>query len=223
MPRRRSYADHGDACAAAHGVEVVGEVWTYPILREMFLGPKRFGELADLVRGITPAVLTTRLKELTDKGLVRQVGLPPPARGRAYELTEWGHALEPVIEGVSRWAHGSPTWRPDGGLTPDGAVLAMKTMVPDGVGPGVSLQLDLVDARLERPETYAYRLRWDDAEFAAERGAVESPDAAVRSDSTAWAHVLFAGAAPDPDGVTGDPEAVRRFLAAYRSGPGLLG
>ena len=45
MPKKRSYAAHGDACAGAHGIELVGEVWTYPIVREMFLGPKRFSEL----------------------------------------------------------------------------------------------------------------------------------------------------------------------------------
>lgn len=219
MPARRSYADHGDACAAAHGIEVIGEVWTYPIVREMFLGPKRFGELLDLVRGITPAVLTTRLRELAAKGLVTQVELVPPARGRAYQLTEWGHALEPVVEGVARWAHASPTWRVDGGLTPDGVVLAMRTMAPDRRPPApVEVQLDLADGRLERPETYSYRLTWDQDGFTVARGRHDRPGAILRGDSTAWARVLFGGMdlAAAPLAVTGDTDTARELARAFR-------
>lgn len=215
MPAKRSYAHHGDACAGAHGIEVIGEVWTYPIVREMFLGPKRFGELAVLVRGITPGVLTTRLRELTARGLVRQVTLPPPARGKAYELTPWGQALEPVIEGVSRWAHASPGWRADGGLTPDAVVLAMKTMTAGGLEPSIAVQLDLADQRLDAPETYSYRLDWDADGIHVVRGTHPAPDALLRIDSSTLARVLFAGQPLDPETVSGDAEAVRRLLGQF--------
>lgn len=214
MPKKRSYAAHGDACAGAHGIELVGEVWTYPIVREMFLGPKRFSELLDLVRGITPAVLTTRLRELTAKGLVTQSTLPPPARGKVYELTPWGHALEPVTEGVSRWAHQSPSWRPDGGLTPDAVVLAMKTMAAGPADPPLAIQLDLRDERLERPDTYSYRLDWG-SELRVERGLHPAPDAVVSLDSTAWTRVLFVGQPLDEAAVSGDPAPVRRLVAMF--------
>lgn len=213
MPTKRSYADHGDACAAAHGIEVIGEVWTYPIVREMFLGPKRFSELVALVRGITPGVLTTRLRELTTRGLVRQVTLPPPARGKAYELTDWGRALEPVVEGVARWAHASPTWRVDGGLTPDGVVLAMKTMAGAAAAPPLAVQLDLSDGRLDAPETYTYRLDWGADGIQVARGTHPHPAAVLTIDSSTLARVLFSGEPLHPSAVTGDAEAVDRLVA----------
>lgn len=218
MPIRSSYAAHGDACAAAHGFEVLGEIWTYPILREMFLGPKRFSELLDLVRGITPAVLTTRLRELTARGLVHGVTLPPPARGRAYELTDWGHALEPVIEEVARWAHGSPTWRTDGGLTPDGVVLAMKTMALAEVTDPIAMQLELTDARLARPQTYVYRLDWDADGLRAARGPHERPAAIIRSDSTTWARTCFFETPLEAASVIGgDPDEAQRLVDQFRT------
>ena len=45
MPSRRRYADHGDACAAAHALDVVGDRWSVIVIRELMLGPKRFSEL----------------------------------------------------------------------------------------------------------------------------------------------------------------------------------
>lgn len=215
MPIKRSYADHGDACAAAHGFELLGEVWTYPIVRELLLGPKRFAELKAQVRGITPAVLSTRLRQLTARGLVKKVTLPPPARAAAYELTDWGKELDPVVQRIAQWAHHSPTWQFDGGLTPDGVVLAMKAMASGGLKRPLSLQLELNDERLERPDWYVYRLDWDAVAMQVARGAHPSPAAVVRSDSTAWARVVFAGGNMDAVAVSGDPDAVRRLVRQF--------
>ncbi len=53
MPIKRTYASHGgDACATAHAVELLGgDRWSYPVLRELMLGPKRFSELAAALWG----------------------------------------------------------------------------------------------------------------------------------------------------------------------------
>lgn len=110
MPVKRTYADHGDACAAAHAMELIGDRWTHPVLRELMLGPKRFGELESSVRGITPAVLSARLRELEASGLVEKVVLPPPARVAAYGVTAWARDLQPIFEQLALWAHRSPTW-----------------------------------------------------------------------------------------------------------------
>lgn len=230
MPVKKSYADHGDACATAHGMEVIGEVWTYPILREMFLGPKRFGELLALVHGITPAVLTTRLKELRARGLVEQAALAPPARGSAYQLTAWGHALEPVMEHVARWAQASPTWRSEGDLTPDASILAMKTMAAgprpasaatssgadESIG-DIAVQIELHDHRLEEPDTYTYAIDWTSHGLTAKRGAHEHPAVVIRTNSRTWTHALFQNAAIPTSAVTaGDEDVVKAFLARFR-------
>ncbi|WP_052460304.1 winged helix-turn-helix transcriptional regulator [Microbacterium gorillae] len=224
MPIRRSYAEHGDACVGAHGVELIGEVWTYPLLREMFLGPKRFGELLVLVHGITPAVLTSRLREMERRGLVRSARLAPPARGSVYELTDWGHALEPLVEGLSRWAHGSTTREiEDTGLTPDGAVLALKTMAGPGPAVPVRIAAELRDERTERRETYTYTLEWDGGGVRAVRGALAGTVATVRGDSTALAWAVFGadgGSMTRGDGleVSGDVALLDALAAAARDG-----
>lgn len=218
MPIRKSYAEHGDACATTHGIELIGDVWTYPVVREMFLGPKRFGELAALLHGITPAVLTARLRELEAKGIVSPTTFPPPALGKGYELTPWGHELEGPLVGIAHWAHGSPSWSPEGGLTPDAAVLAMKAMsrgVEHQAEEPLTVQLLLSDGRCAAPVTYTYALTWDEAGLAAVRGDHSEAAATVRVDSTEWARALFGGAELPERAAAGSREVIDALIARY--------
>ena len=77
-----------DACGLAHAVELLGERWAILVLRELLLGPRRFSELKADLPGISANVLTQRLTELEDRGLVRKKKLPPPASVQVYEATE---------------------------------------------------------------------------------------------------------------------------------------
>lgn len=52
MPIKRTYASHGDACATSHAMELLGDRWTYPVIRELMLAPKRFAELEASLREI---------------------------------------------------------------------------------------------------------------------------------------------------------------------------
>ena len=70
---------YDDACAAAHAMDIVGERWALPVMRELMLGPRRFGELKASLNGISANVLTQRLEGLEAAGVVRRVKLPPPA------------------------------------------------------------------------------------------------------------------------------------------------
>lgn len=99
---RRSYAQ---ACAIARALDVVGERWTLLLVRELLFGPRRFGELLEALFGIGPNLLSTRLKALSEEGLIRRVALRGDPRGgpTGYELTDAGRALEPVLLGLARW------------------------------------------------------------------------------------------------------------------------
>lgn len=220
MPIKRSYAEYGDACATAHAIELIGDRWTYPVIRELMLAPKRFGELAAGVVGITPAVLTTRLREMEAAGLVERATLPPPASVTVYQLTPWARELGPLLRSLGKWVHGSPARQQvGGGLTPDGVVQSMLTMAPEQPPePAVEIQLELTDSRA--PELgYTYRLSWDDAGLRIERG--EHPDAAatLRADSSALAGMLYQahGLLPGDEAteIDGDRAAVERLLAAF--------
>ena len=195
MPIRRNYADHGDACAAAHALDVVGDRWSIIVIRELTLGPKRFAELLAGARGATPTVLTTRLRELELVGIVEKLELPPPARVNVYGLTPWGQEFEPVLQALGRWAQRGPFPLPAGGLTPDAAVLAMSTMAGDPPPrTPTRLALGLRDQRDTRPQTTWYQIRWGPGPLTAQKlsDRVEPADG-VACDSSLWADLLFGG------------------------------
>lgn len=223
MPSKRSYSDCGDACLTAHAVELIGDRWTYPVLRELMLAPKRFGELAAAVCGITPAVLTTRLREMQASGLVERATLPPPASVAVYRLTPWARELEPVLHALGRWAHRAPdASQPTGGLTPDGVVQSMLTMAPaTAPQPELALQLDLTDERRPDDTGYRYRLTWDPEGLRIERGDHPDPAATLRTGSTTLAGMLYEAHGFLPDDrrteIDGDRDAVGRLLAAFPS------
>lgn len=214
MPIKRTYADLGDACATAHAMELISEHWAYIVIRELFLGPKRFGELLESARGITPTMLTTRLRELEHRGIVTSMKLDPPVRVRAYDLTEWGRELEPIMHALGRWAQRSPSLPAEGGLTPDSALLAMRTMAPvHPLNPPLQLQLHLSDSRGRSEIAYDYFIDWGDGGFHADRGRLPEPSTQVSIDATSWANALFNGAPIPPGAVQGDPAPLERFIA----------
>lgn len=102
---RRSYAD---PCGIARALDIVGERWALLVLRELMLGPRRFGQLREGLPDISPNVLTQRLHDLERDGVVRKVMLEPPASVAVYELTERGRALEPILVELGRWGSAQP-------------------------------------------------------------------------------------------------------------------
>ena len=112
MTTKRTY---GDGCGIAHALDLVGERWALLVVRELLLGPKRFTDLRDGLPNASPNVLSQRLRELEQAGIVQRRKLPPPAGAWVYELTDWGRELKPI---ASRSAPGpcarrrSPTTRP---------------------------------------------------------------------------------------------------------------
>ena len=214
MPKA-TYAQLGDACATAHAMELIGGRWTYPILRELMLGPKRFNELLATVRGITPAVLSGRLRELDATGLV-EAEPTEPASQHVYALTPWATELGPVLRELGRWAQGSPVREAAGGLTPDAAVQAMLTMARPDLAPAAGrLQLYLLDDRVSDVE-HPYRVRWDATELQAERGTWARPATTLRADSSTWAEILFAGRPLDGSAeISGTSMPVETLLACF--------
>ncbi len=90
-------------CALARAAEIVGERWTLLIVRELLLGPKRFGDLVERLSGVSPSVLTGRLNALLEDGVVRRTTLPAPYSAQIYELTPLGLQLRPAIRELIRW------------------------------------------------------------------------------------------------------------------------
>jgi DNA-binding HxlR family transcriptional regulator len=93
----------GHACPVERALAVVGAKWTLLILHNLMEGPRRFGELERLIVGASPKMLTARLRELEQLGLVnRTVYAEVPPRVE-YELTDAGTSLKPIIDSLSDW------------------------------------------------------------------------------------------------------------------------
>src|SRR6516164_1158095 len=105
MAGNRSY---GEQCGVARSLDVIGERWALLIVCELLLGPKRFNDLMAGLPGASPNVISQRLRELASHDVIRQRDLPPPARVRVYELTDWGRELEPVILHLGQWGTRAP-------------------------------------------------------------------------------------------------------------------
>ena len=79
---------------------MVGERWALLIVRDLLVGPRRYTDLKQNLPRIPTNILSDRLKELQHAGVIRRL---PLAHGLAYDLTEHGRGLEPVILGLARW------------------------------------------------------------------------------------------------------------------------
>ena len=96
----RSYAQ---LCGIATALDVIGDRWAPLIVRDLLLGPLRFGDLAEGLPGIGTNTLTARLKHLEAAEVVERRLLPLPDRGTVYELTDYGRELEPILLALGRW------------------------------------------------------------------------------------------------------------------------
>lgn len=83
---------------------VLGKRWSGLIVGTLLQRPARFGELARAITGITESMLSTRLGELQEAGLVEREVLEGPPLATVYGLTLAGRELEPALDALARWA-----------------------------------------------------------------------------------------------------------------------
>ncbi|WP_411816159.1 winged helix-turn-helix transcriptional regulator [Hyphococcus sp. DH-69] len=89
-------------CILAHALDLLGERWTLLILRELFLGPQRFGDLQAGLPGIGANLLSKRLKELEEADLIEA-----PGQGdnkTRYRLTVMGEGLRSTVRSLMKWS-----------------------------------------------------------------------------------------------------------------------
>ena len=95
----------GAVCPHFHAaIELIGKRWTGAIVCALTEGPLRFGELAKEVPGLSDRLLSQRLRELEEKGVVERVVEQGSPVRVTYSLTEKGSGLRPVIGELRTWA-----------------------------------------------------------------------------------------------------------------------
>jgi DNA-binding HxlR family transcriptional regulator len=96
-------------CPARLAVEVIADKWTVVTLYALSRGPRRHGEIVDLIGGISKKVLTQTLRRLESHGLVERNAFAVVPRRVEYALTDLGRSLMEPVAALTRWAeeHGS--------------------------------------------------------------------------------------------------------------------
>lgn len=203
---------YGDPCGIARALDLVGERWALLVVRELLLGPKRFTDLRLGLPHVGPDMLAQRLRELEQAGVVQRAKLPPPARARVYELTDWGRRLEPVVLALGLWGSQAPFPPEHGELGVDALVLALKTLFEPARVDGLSGQT--FELRLGE-EVFA--LRVGERELEAVRGSAGDPTATIATEPGILQQVLWHGRAPRSGGleITGNRRAAERFLTLF--------
>jgi DNA-binding HxlR family transcriptional regulator len=212
MTTMRTYRD---PCGIARALDLVGERWALLVVRELLLGPKRFTDLRSGLPQLSADVLSQRLRELEQAGVVGRRRLSPPASARVYELTDRGRELESLVIQLGRWGSREPLPAVHGELSPDASMLALKTLFEPSAAEGL---------------TGSYELRIGDDRFSAAvadgrlelvRGSAAEPHAVVTTDTATLSAVLWHGRGLDDALKSGDlalegsKTALKRFLRLF--------
>lgn len=165
-------------CATARTLDIVGERWTLLLIRELLTGPKRFGDLHGCLRGLGTGLLSARLKNLEQQGLVCKVTLPAPARTPAYALTRAGEELGPAVLSLARWGLKWAMGEPREGETfhPGWAVLGLRACFAPEASAGLRAVYEF------RVGAEVFHARVDDGTIETVHGPAQHPDVTITTD-----------------------------------------
>lgn len=213
MVSKRTY---GQFCGFARAVEIVGERWAMLVIRDLLVGPKRFGELQRGLPKIPTNILTARLKELEAAGIVQRRASSRPGGGVLYELTARGAELEAPVLALGRWgAKLLDAPRPDEVVTNDSMIMALRTTFQPQAASGVHASYEL------RMGPVVIHACIDDGKLTVAEGPL--PDADLSIEAGPALKAVMANEIPPREAlanksvhVTGDPALFDRFAEIFR-------
>jgi len=135
---------YGQFCGVARALEIVGERWSLLIVRDLVLGPKRFTELREGLPKLPQSLLSARLNELEQNGIIRRRVLPQLDAAVVYELTEYGSGLDQIVLDLGLWGSRSlGTPEPEDVFTLDSAILSLYTTFQPDLARGVHVTFEI--------------------------------------------------------------------------------
>lgn len=212
MPTR----PYGQFCGLARALEIVGERWALLVVRDLLVAPRRFSDLHRGLPGIPTNILTSRLKELEQAGVVQRRILPRPSSSVVYELTEYGAELEEAVIRLGRWgakSMGDP--RPEEIVTADSLVMALRSTFRPEAALGRPLGFEL------RFGEIVIWVRVNDGTL--EVGAGPLPGADLTIEAGPVIKALMSGEVSPAEAIanesvrcTGDPALLDRFVEIFQ-------
>ncbi|MET0449393.1 MAG: winged helix-turn-helix transcriptional regulator [Aeromicrobium sp.] len=202
----RTYGQH---CGMALAMDVLGERWAMLIVRDLLVAPQRFTDLRRELRGIPSNILTRRLKELEEAGVVERRVLARPQTGTVYALTPEGEDLEEVVEALGLWgARRLEDPRAGDVITASSMTMAMRTTFRPEATEGVHATYELTFGDIVLAMTI------DDGGLTVGPGTM--PDADVRVSAGPDIRRLMTGEIDVP-------QAIAESIVAFEGDLGLLG
>lgn len=187
-------------------MDLIGERWSMPLIRELLLGPRRFSDLKTSLNGISANVLTQRLEGLELAGVLVRRKLPPPASVQVYELTPWGYESAPIFQALGRWAVRSPHHDPSRPFSPVSLMLSLRTMLSPVAAGDLKAKIQL--HMNGEPFFWARNKK---GEIRIGRGAIENPDLVIHGSPGEVAGFVYAGAPLSSIEVEGDLKLAARL------------
>ncbi len=190
-------------------MDLIGERWSMPLIRELLLGPRRFSDLKTSLNGISANVLTQRLEGLEAAGVLFRRKLPPPASVQVYELTPWGYESAPIFQALGRWAVRSPRHDATRPFSPVSVMLSLRTMMsPAAAGElEAKIQLDMGG------EPYFWIRQAGEVKIG--RGEIDQPDLILRGRPSEIAAYVYAGAPLSSIEMEGDEKLAARLPSLF--------
>lgn len=100
--RQPKKLENKEGCIAG-AIGIIGNKWTALILRDLYDGPKRFGELEKSLHGISPRTLSQRLDDLEHCDIITKKSFNEIPPHTEYALTKKGQDLTPVLQQMAAW------------------------------------------------------------------------------------------------------------------------
>ncbi len=213
---------YNQECILAYAFDLLGERWTFLIIRELFLGQRRFGDLHAALPGIGTNLLSKRLKELEEAGLVASAG-----DGRAqYRLTDAGEELRPTARQLMLWSIKYFMDRPgesapkacifSNDLTPDSVALAIEMFANESSLPHANYVLQL------KIDDHSYTYYFMNGEMTARRGgdtpAVARLETDVATLMQAMRGEIYLDETKKRSKLGGEASVIDHFIASFTPG-----
>lgn len=210
---------YGQFCGVARALELVGERWALLIVRDLAVGPKRFTDLRQGLPRIPTNVLSARLQELEEGGIVRRRALPRPAASVVYELTAYGGELEDIVLRLGRWgAQSLGARRPEEIVTADSMIMALRATFHPEAARDLRARYELHFGEV------VIQARVEDGALAAAAGPLADADLVLAA--FAPLKPMLAGEISPEEAlerglirITGEPGLLARFVEVFRIGP----
>jgi DNA-binding HxlR family transcriptional regulator len=90
-------------CPVACVLDICGDRWTLLVIRDLMFGRSRFKDFSASPEGIPTNILSERLARLLRHGIAEQIPAATGSLRQAYQLTEKGHALKPLLKAMRDW------------------------------------------------------------------------------------------------------------------------